>query len=508
MNTQTSTHSTLEEYKNKDQNRRYAIALETVSPVHIGSLDEKKWHKGMNYVYVGQEKKVYILDENRFFPLLAQKYGFALEFSDIERFINDVGNKKIANLRLKDLSYFISNLNYTHNEPIRPMIVTGLDIPYIPGSSLKGAIRSALFKAWYKREAGDEGLKSSKLEERVFGKIGNNLMKFLTVGDTHFNWDETELYNSKIFNIYKQERDWVSGWKHNRQGGNNASFNERDFTTALHCIKPQTKGVLQIGVNKNLLHMGLRIIEFTPALKNSYLQKEQPLTELFKILTRHSREYLQRELAFYRHFSGADYRQELIEYVELLLERADKLENQPDKALIRLGFGSGFHSITGDWQYPDHTQTVKSERAKKYKTRRWLFSNYEGNFQFYLPGFVQLSIIAEPQEAKAIQERIILPDRARQNQPLDSDTPGVTPPPTELTPPPYKGKLKEGAKEVPAKVIAQSGAEVTFELLLEGGNQQAKARYASSLSIGSWHYVIIKSMNKGKVERVEYQKKF
>ncbi|MCS6904615.1 MAG: RAMP superfamily CRISPR-associated protein [Bacteroidia bacterium] len=518
MNLSTS-NSTIQEYAQNNQNRIYHIALETLSPLHISTVDEKKWHRGMNYLCKGS--KIYIIDENKLLPILARNYGFSLEFSDIANFLDRVAEKKVANLSLEDISYFVSRLKYSNQEPIRPMITTGLDVPYIPGSSLKGAIRSVLFKAWYKKvysKSIDPKPRSKELEEKLFGKIQNNLMKFLIVGDTHFNWEETELYNSKIFNVYNSGREWVSGWKHGRKGNNDSKFNEKDFTTALHCIQPKKKGVLQIAVNKNLLKMGLektikgKKIEFTPTLKGSYLESSEPLFELFRLINSHTRAYLQKELNFYKTFTGADYHQDLVEYVQNLLSHVSKIENQK-KAVIRLGFGSGFHSITGDWQFEDHTLPIKQNKEKKYKTRRWLFSNFDNKLEFYLPGFVELSILEDPKQAVALRERIVLPKRIAQIvQIQDTETPTSTaasPPPVELAPLPYKGRLRQGAKDIPAKVISQSGREVVFELLLEGGNQQAKGSYSSRLEIGSWHYVSIKALdNKGNVQRVEYQRRF
>jgi hypothetical protein len=64
-----------------------------------------------------------------------------------------------------------------------------------------------------------------------------------------------------------------------------------------------------------------------------------------------------------------------------------------------LGSGSGFHAITGNWKYRDHTMTEQAEgrqrnliNAIKYKTRKVSFyDDNSGNHQILtLPGFVKI----------------------------------------------------------------------------------------------------------------------
>jgi len=68
--------------------------------------------------------------------------------------------------------------------------------------------------------------------------------------------------------------------------------------------------------------------------------------------------------------------------------------------LLRLGAGSGFHAMTGDWQFDDHTETGyhqggRNHGKKKYKSRKLAFEwdetrGNEGEYVFYPMGFIEL----------------------------------------------------------------------------------------------------------------------
>ncbi len=76
------------------------------------------------------------------------------------------------------------------------------------------------------------------------------------------------------------------------------------------------------------------------------------------------------------------------------------------RGLISLGAGSGFHAITGNWQYKDHTKTgqgTKREKGQekligaiKYKTRKVAFYKVENDTSRTIykqfPGFVKITL--------------------------------------------------------------------------------------------------------------------
>lgn len=130
--------------------KRYKIKLKTLSPVFIGSGKEinKK-----EYVYYRNSQEVYIPDMNRLFHDILkrnldneyQQYLMS-ENMPLLNWLKSVGYsdseiKKLCNIHM-DCSDALENLN--RPIAIQQFVRDAYGLPYIPGSSLKGAIRTCL----------------------------------------------------------------------------------------------------------------------------------------------------------------------------------------------------------------------------------------------------------------------------------------------------------------------------------------------------------------------------
>ena len=155
-------------------NEKYNIRLEVITPLSIGAGAD-------NGFDLDQISNLFINgDYNGIIQLLSNKL--------------DNVSKKIYDLPAATIN------------PIKSMVKNQLcDTPIIPGSSLKGAIRSALFS--YLRS--DE----EKKDTEVFGNmnIGENFMRFIKFSD--FDFLSTNLVNTKIFNLQSSDSGWRGGWK-------------------------------------------------------------------------------------------------------------------------------------------------------------------------------------------------------------------------------------------------------------------------------------------------------
>lgn len=130
--------------------KRYKIKLKTLSPVFIGSGKEinKK-----EYVYYRNSQEVYIPDMNRLFHDILkrnldneyQQYLIS-ENMPLLNWLKSVGYnnyeiKKFCNIHM-DCSDALEKLN--RQVAIQQFVKDAYGLPYIPGSSLKGAIRTCL----------------------------------------------------------------------------------------------------------------------------------------------------------------------------------------------------------------------------------------------------------------------------------------------------------------------------------------------------------------------------
>jgi len=166
------------------------INLTIKSPVHIGSGE-----KITKLEYIPEGRNIVIYSLNKFLSKLDEK--------KLEEVITQIENNKIdKNLirkHLNDIKRYSLNVNDSNINEILEFIKTA-DKPYIPASEIKGAIRTAILYSIVKdnwQEFKDILIKNNKfidydknnkiakeLEEKAFGKISNDIMKFFMVEDT------------------------------------------------------------------------------------------------------------------------------------------------------------------------------------------------------------------------------------------------------------------------------------------------------------------------------------
>lgn len=145
----------------KSHLRSYTLTLKTLSPLFIGSGKEinKK-----EYVYVPRGQSVYMLDIHKFSRFLANR-GFVDEYTefmlgnqnDLYRWLHE---KKVNEAEIKTFAaYRISAADaLKHNSSLRGIQLFIKDNylrPYVPGSSLKGAMRTAILAKMVSGEKGE-----------------------------------------------------------------------------------------------------------------------------------------------------------------------------------------------------------------------------------------------------------------------------------------------------------------------------------------------------------------
>lgn len=166
------------------------LELEVLTAVNIGSGDVLSQFS--DYVY--DNGFVYYLDHDRLLQELATKPNCD---EMIDQFVMIVQNQAKGNTqdRFKLKSFLEGNgLDYKKyalrkipvSEEIKEQIqlhIKSGNQPYIPGSSLKGAIRTALISHFFSAE---KNLKDGKgyIGEDIFGKYGDDVLKHLLVSDT------------------------------------------------------------------------------------------------------------------------------------------------------------------------------------------------------------------------------------------------------------------------------------------------------------------------------------
>lgn len=379
-------------------NKKYGIVLETLTPLAIGAGAEKDWMEGMDYVV----KDGYLYRLN--LPKMAQE-GLNLsllttyfERKDSKGLLQLIGNKldKVSDFKMpmpcetaNDVKSFVKNQ------------LTGK--PIVPGSSIKGAIRSILLENFTRNVPSEMKTAEMKAADK---EDGTNFMRFVKLGD--FEFDHTELVNTKIFNLHQDGSEWIGGWKH-RKNNTTTEFRANGFNTVYEVVAPQMQGIGYLMLTED----GFKKL---PGVQSYAEEKGKTLanapTALFKIINDHTRAYLVKEQEFFKKYT-ADNRDYILDNISELLNDVEQAQKDNSYCIFKMAAGSGFHSITGDWQFDDYSidevDTSKKisrglHNGKKSSKSRKIAISGDGK-TFSLMGFVKMSVMTAGQAAEIDENR-------------------------------------------------------------------------------------------------------
>lgn len=403
--------------------KRYKIGLEVITPLHVGTGNENDWIRGADYAQ--KDGKVYVIDIRK-----AIEKGIDVSnlfVTNDRRTRNEL--EEIDSRRLESIAkYIFISPQSTNNEIKTSLRNQFLDTPIVAGSSIKGAVRSALFKHFGENELKRQRNKHQKddqLVKDVFGDMnkGTDFMRFIRISDIEIPNDNkrsinpgTILVNTKLFNLQNNEPDkkWHGGWK-NGQKDTSRHFSSNEFNTLYECVEPGKKGEGAIILGRSGFELLIREKED----KISYADKKKEfvkseINELFKVINKATRKYLEEEEEFFSRYDEADNTSFIIESIkELKALVPDEKTDTGSYCLLKMSAGVGFHAITGNWIYDDFINTGTGLDGKKNKKSRRI-AIYKGKNQkpyltgFELMGFVKLQTISE----KDIQYNNLLTEAA------------------------------------------------------------------------------------------------
>jgi len=327
------------------------------SPIHIGSGENLT---KLDYLLEGKsltvfsfDKLISLLNENELNRLTASiERNENLDLSLIRRHFGEI--KKYT------LSYDIDNLNL--NKEIHQFIKTSAYKPYIPGSEIKGAIRTAiLYKilkdnwdslvkdiSYENKKNGITYLKNNAanyLENKVFGNIKDDIMKFFLVEDTQtidpINLTVKEI---KIFN------------------------SSRKFTEYAECLKENTL-IKNIKIKIDRVNPELEN-PINPELENPIF-KNHPYKDYLLNWKNCAYEYSKDLIAVER-----DYWKDKNQSIYNFLEKLGK-ENSSETPLLRIGRFTGklSHTIIVLLKIKELNKELKVDRKVFPKTRRLTSDN-------------------------------------------------------------------------------------------------------------------------------------
>lgn len=451
------------------------IKIDVITPVHIGAGAEKKWIKDIDYFF--DQGKIKIFD---IISLLKDK-----DDDYLSKVVEAISERKLfSDTTLISKNQIKPFIEYKYNrEPdeIFTHIRNGLGKIYIPGSSLKGAIRSALLGYLYFKDQNIRKIgRNPKIDDVIFGNFKNSVMRFIQVTDAEFSNNSTSLFNTKIYSLGKSSNNKFEGqWKHDRENekGDRKKFSTNGFVNTYECLNIGAISASRIVITENII----KLLDSENKPKNTdeiiIRNNTKPVKEILKMINEQTKNYLEKEIKYFEYHEG-DKSEIIIEELTNLLNETNKCKD--NACILHLGSGSGFHGITGDWQFENHIidhirKIMKNGKIignrgqingkDAAKTRRLVFEKKENGYEFYPMGFVKLSL-AEQREYEEYLERIKECNQKRNQKTTSSKTNSATSESGISNPEnqekesqvnneikPFEGKIKAGQGGIPAEVI-------------------------------------------------------
>lgn len=349
-------------------NQNYDIRLTMLSPVHIGASAEQNWQRGVDFVHT--DAQIYVLDQ--------QKVWFDLDNRQQQQYIDWLGNGKFAeverlivdHLDLESVSTHIFNYDgKLKSKEIKTLIRNGLGETYIPGSSLKGAITGALFHYIY--NGVNPQYFNDQTANELLGTFDRALGRYLRPYDS--SAIETDISDVELYNLYRKGVDWKGAFKEN-------------FIIIVETFKTDRTGTMRLSLATGIADF-VREKRGKVGLPTYYdnVFGKKPLESLFKIINDYTRTHIEREIKYLETYNNHEDIDTVLGQLDTLL--LDLKEIKEHSCILRLAFGSGFHGITGDWRFKDHTSTIaqgdtknliynrttRNKDAARYKSRRLVF---------------------------------------------------------------------------------------------------------------------------------------
>lgn len=321
------------------------VKIKTLTSVHIGSgevlqigSDFVKGKMGNNYVLavVSPEKVLDLIGEEHL-----QDWVVAIERKEST---GNVVKRFAPNAKVEDYAKrIVLEWSEAHErDTLKEHIHNGQGKPYIPGSSIKGAIRTAILAslaenvndAERKIDVSANGKKktnANKVEKELFGSDPNNdVFRFLQVGDAYFG----ECYTVSLRMVNINERTSKIFWDKSKSQMIEALPSE-DITRFEMKLNVE-------GYNKSKEKWST--IGDLPNIMSSY-------ESLFEAINNHTIRLLDFELEYWKEWSDRDDSDK----VECYLEKIESIKNEAQncgkgkECVLRIGHGSGWNFITGGW---------------------------------------------------------------------------------------------------------------------------------------------------------------
>ncbi len=323
------------------------IQITCLTPVHIGSGKELM----ADSEFISSSERLAVIDPKKVLSIIGTE--------NIDKWVNIINkgggiknylkqrknNFKLSDVSSREMDVYCSDLRNKHT--LKEQLHDHRGFSIIPGSSLKGAIRTAVITELVNKNEAVvmDALKQfrgfrnaydfQKLESIILNKLlvgqdrmnaNKDIFRFLSVGDAYLQ-EETIATNVQVVNLEYE------GWKIKRG---------TDQLTEVIDIKSTTK--VKLDLNHFMMQKNIE----THQISGKNTKFLYSFEDMFNIINNHTSFLLKKEIDFWKDEICS------LENLNAYLENIGNLYAQTStvgkkSAIIRLGGNSGWDSITGGW---------------------------------------------------------------------------------------------------------------------------------------------------------------
>lgn len=341
---------------------RVNIRLETLTPIHIGS--GKAWMPDYEFLFFQTEGKLALIDESKVLNIGVKEPDIVLLEQWISQWVSAIEKEekllplletRNPGLKPEDIAQRVIEVigQGPQKSELKEQLHLGTPLrPCIPGSSLKGSIRTALLNQLINDQPefarNPERLKSGRRKQfndsqviaNYFGRkdrefhgeyrldANRDFMRLIRVADTYLDTN-TECHQLEIINEYRD------GWgkKHKE-------------TSYIECIPAHAKGRTSIQIPKKLL----KVIQNGRYKKTEMIRKNEHylnIKPIFSLVNKLTAKLLGEEISFWEEEENPTV---IGQYLDVLSEIKGQLDNlSEEECIIRVGAASGWAFMTGAW---------------------------------------------------------------------------------------------------------------------------------------------------------------
>ncbi len=361
------------------------VKIKTITPVHIGSgvmlLQNADFVTRGEDIGVKDDQKVLKhIGEGNINNWIAsiEQNEDTLKF--VKRFNKDA---TLASISSRVIQNYAQDASKT--KLLKEQLHDGLERPYIPGSSIKGAIRTAVLSSvidqfGLKNDVANQGKNmAAPIESAYFGKDPKeSVFRFLRVGDAYFNKGTT--LSQRMINL-------------NIRG--NSSFVDGSKPALVEAIMHDEESSFRLDFADVQMKLADRMQKVDTHFVDAYF-KDVP--SLFRMINAHTMKLVKEEMSFWKAYVDEVGVEEYIDWLDQILISIEECKDGVD-CVIRIGHGSGWTFMTGGWAKRKMStsrfeQVVEKARPNNYKYKDMPFpkSRRVDDEDLNMLGFVKLSI--------------------------------------------------------------------------------------------------------------------